>query len=189
MTIYRATADRNGRGWAVRVDGVNGGAQTFRTRDLGEIASKAQRLIWSYTGAEGSRIDLQVRLPDTVQARLDVVAGLCEEVEAEFDAVIVELIGMGVPLLDVARLLEPHRRWATRPLTITNAEVSRCGLEQHPNAVAVEWDDHGFGVTRLCRSHLDEVRATCRDLGPEGLVALVYAGWPVSCDYCGEGEG
>lgn len=187
---YTASAEREGQaGWTVRLSGTNGALPSFHARDLADVEPRARRLIWGHTGAteERIRVDLQVQLPAAVHDRLFVIRELCGDLDTEREALIKELAGLGVSRLDTVRVLEMHRP-ASRPLTITNAELADHGLERHPQAVGIEWDDHSFAVTKLCRRHVRALRCTYGDLDPEGRNAVVYDDAVFRCDRCFEGD-
>ena len=130
---------------------------------------------------------LSVSLPPATQVRLDLIRELSSDIEEEYDAVIAELVELGVSRLDVARVLGLHHH-TPRPLTVTNSELAQHGLERHPDAVGIEWEDHGFALTRTCRRHVDALRRSYRDVEPDGLNALVYPGTRFQCDLCHEGD-
>lgn len=183
---FRAVAERHGPGWTVEVEGLAGPSR-FEARDLADVEPRALKLVWGYTGVDYDHIEVEVRLPGAIQDRLEVIGQHCDDIEAEWLAVVVELVELRVPLLDVAAVLALHYR-APRPLTITNAEVAMHGLARHQLAVGMEWADHGFALTRLCRRHVELARLTYVDLDPAGVNALVYPATEFRCDRCHEGD-
>ena len=185
---YHAIAERAHGRWVVRVDGL-GSPGRFEARDLTDIEPRTLKLIWGCTGVDVDEGDLeiQLRLPGVIQDRLDVIRQHCDDIETEYDATIAETVEMGLPLLDISRILDRHH-CTPRPLAITNAEIAEHGLDRHPDAIGVEWDDHGFARTRLCRRHVDSARRTYRDLDADGKSALVYIGIGFQCDRCHEGD-
>jgi hypothetical protein len=179
-------AERDGHGWTVRIDGL-AGPDRVHARDLADVEPRARKLIWAYTGdgVDDIQIDVQVSLPPTIQDRLDVIRQHCTDIETEYDAAIAELIEAGLSVLDVGRVLRLHHR-APRPLTVTNAEVAEYGLFRHPDAIGLEWDDHGHYRTVKCRAHVEATRKEYVELPPEGENALLYAGNGFECHFCDE---
>jgi hypothetical protein len=175
-------------GWIVHIEGLPG-PDHFYARDLADIEPRALKLIWGFIGIDHDRIDLdiQLRLPGAIQDRLDIIRQHCADIEAEYDAATVEMVEMGLSLLDVSWVLALHHA-TPRPRTVSNAELAEHGLDHHPDAVGVEWDDHGFALTRTCRRHVDASRRNYRDADPHALNALVYPGAAFCCDLCHEGD-
>lgn len=184
---YRAVAERGRRGWNVRLEGLNGSEPKFEARDLSDIEPRAAKVIWGYTGRHVVAITTEVVLPGVIQDHLAIIGQHCDDIDHEYGAVFAALAEMGVPRLDIVRVLELHYR-APRRLTITNAEIVEHGLSLDPDAIGIEWDDKGFALTRLCRYHVDATRHTYRDLDPAGINALVYPDQGFQCDLCIEGD-
>lgn len=187
LAVHRATVVRDGRGWGVRIQGLHG-LGSFHARDLSDVEPRALKVLSGYTGLnpEDVRLELALSFPGRIQDRLQVIDHLATDIGAEYDALTAELTEIGLSLLDITRVVRLHQ-WLPRPLTVTNAELAECGLEGHPEAVGVEWDDHGFAATRTCRGHLEMNRRSYRDLPPESENALVYEDIDrFECDFCND---
>lgn len=183
-TTYRVIAERDGHGWRVRVDGV-GGLAGVQARDLADIEPRVRKLLWSYTGKVPADIelDVEVRLPPAIQVRLDLSRQLVDEAKAEMGGAVDEMLAAKISVGDVDTLMEDCQ--LPRQLTITNGEIAREGLSQHPLALGLRWDDHGRFVTLLCRDCVEALRFTYLDLPPDERSILLYNG-PIRCDSCHE---
>ncbi|MGH9212484.1 MAG: hypothetical protein ACRD2C_17685 [Acidimicrobiales bacterium] len=186
MTAHRVVVERDGQGWKVRVDDFSS-VGALLARDLADVEPRCRKLIseLSGEGLDDIHLEIELRLPPVVQDRLDVIRQHCVDVEAEYEAAIAELIELGLSLSDTGRVLRPFR-WSPRPLVVTNAEVAEHGLANYPNAVGLEWDDHGHCRTLKCRAHVEATRAEYQELPPDGENALVYARDGFACDFCDE---
>lgn len=188
VSTYRATVERDDPGWIVDIDGL-AAPKRFHARDLADVEPRARKLIWGYTGQDidAIEIDVDIRLPVSIRHRLELVRKLSADLDSACNLAIIELIETGLSLLDVGRVLARHHR-PPRPLTVTNAEVAEHGLDRHPEAMGLEWDDHGFAVTKKCRRHVEASRRSYRDLPPEDESAIIYPGVTFRCDFCHEGD-
>jgi hypothetical protein len=180
---YHVVVRRDGRGWRVHIDGI-GGPAVIAARALSDVEPRVRRYIWSYTGIHPSAIevDVEVRLPPSLQLRLDLAEQLCAEAAAEIGSAIEEFVATQFSSADVCRVLED--RWiGPRPLAITNGEILRDGLANCPDAIGIRWDDHGRFLTVTCRDCVEANRATYVDAPPDEPNILVYEG-PLVCDCC-----
>lgn len=107
---YRATVERDGRFWLVRVEGVG----ATQARHLRELDAMTRDLIAVMADVDPAsvEIDFDFVLPDSVQAHLDRAAELREEssransaAAAEVRAAARELAERELPLRDIGRLL------------------------------------------------------------------------------------
>lgn len=187
MAGYRAVAARVGHSWSVTITGASNGTLALSARDLSDVEPRALKLIaaQAHLAPDDIELDIEVQLPPVIQDRLDVIRQLCTDIDTEYDAAIVELVEAGLSLSDVSRVLRMHHR-SPRPLVVTNAEIAEHGLANHPDAIGLEWDDHGHCRTLKCRAHVGATRREYRDLPPEGENALVYDPAGFGCDFCDE---
>jgi hypothetical protein len=189
VKAYAAIVEHTGRGWNVAVEDVDGWA-AVQVRDLADVEPQIRKHIASVTGTDPAAIDLEVdvRLPPAIQLHLDLIASLCNDVDDEVDQVLAAMRELGLSRGDIGRVIA-LRYQPPRPLMISNHELADHGLDAHPLATGVEWDDHGFALTRTCRRHIDSTRGLYRQLVPEGLNAIVYPGAEkFVCDFCHEGD-
>ncbi len=109
-TTYRATVQRDGSFWLIKVDGI-GATQARHLRELGTMATD---LITVMTGVEPTdvEIDFDIILPDSVRSHLERAAHLREEsaqaqtlAAAEVRAAARDLAERGLPLRDIGRVL------------------------------------------------------------------------------------
>jgi hypothetical protein len=189
VTGYPATVRHAGRGWSVVVAGVvgPGGVQV---RDLADVEPRVRKHIANITGTDPADIelDVDVRLPPAVQIQLDLIESLSKDVDDEVRHAVAALRELGLSRSDVGRVIALFCK-PPRPLTTSNRELADHGLDRHPDAIGVEWDDHGFALTRKCRRHLDLTRSSYLQLPPDALNALVHAEpEEFLCDFCHEGD-
>ncbi|MHB8263855.1 MAG: hypothetical protein ACYDGY_08950 [Acidimicrobiales bacterium] len=110
MTKYRATVERDGRFWLVRIDGVG----STQARHLGEMDEMAKDLIELMTGDDPIKFDVEydILLPSEVQQHLQRSEEL-RAVSAEAQAAAAvevriaarQLHERGVGLRDVGKVL------------------------------------------------------------------------------------
>lgn len=107
---YNVTARRNGQGWTVKVDGVEGVAGGFAVGDLSEIEVKARRHIFGYTArpVDGIELDVDVVIPAAIEQRLQVAEQLIEDAGGELKHADAELCEVGCSRADVEWLFA-HR--------------------------------------------------------------------------------
>lgn len=107
---YRASVERDGRFWLIRVEGVG----ATQPRHLREVDAMARDLVAVMTGADPEAVTLEIStaLPAEVQAHLDRAEALRQEsartqteAAGEVRAAARELAGAGLPLRDVGQLL------------------------------------------------------------------------------------
>ncbi|HEY3143056.1 MAG TPA: hypothetical protein VGJ86_18090 [Acidimicrobiales bacterium] len=182
---FKATVERCGFGWRVSIAGL-GGAAGVQAQDLSDVEARARKLVWSYTGINPAdfALDVDVRLPPAIQLRLDLAAQLCLESSSEVEGASDDMLEARLAVRDVSYLLRTRCRMP-RPFTITNAEVARWGLTNHPLARGLKWDDHARFLTVTCRDCVEYNRQTYLDLDEEDENVLIY-GRPFACDSCEE---
>lgn len=209
--IYRVVTRWDGRQWMVRVEDNNGFHRGETTaRRLDQVEGKARATLERERGAGrpggapgatgpragaaahddscgcGEPVDLvvEVQLHPDVELRFHVAEDLVDDAAAEVDENVAALRRAGMSAQDIAVLLASRALTARprRPLVVPNAEVAAVALDCRPEAIAVSWEDRGFGVTTYCRDCVEEDRSPWREL-PHGTSALVYDG-PVRCDGC-----
>lgn len=109
-TTYRATVDRDGNYWLIRVEGVG----VTQARHLREVDVLPPDLVTVMTGQERDSFTVEVttRLPEEVQGHLTRADELRQtsartqaEAAAEMRLAARELVAAGLPLRDVGRLL------------------------------------------------------------------------------------
>jgi hypothetical protein len=179
--IHRAVTRWDGRQWMVRVedgDGFHVGATTARRLD--QVKGKARAVVEH----EPAELLVEVLLHPEVELRFHTAEDLVSDASGEVERNVAALRRSGMSAQDIALLLASRSLTAAprRPLVVPNAEVAAVALDCRPEAIAVSWEDRGFGVTTYCRECVEEDRGPWRDL-PHATSALVYEG-PVRCDGC-----
>jgi hypothetical protein len=123
-------------------------------------------------------------LPGWIERRLSLADELCERAKRELTLATAELLAAGWSRADIARLCVLRLHLVPRPAaTISNVELARHGLANHPDAIGVRWDDRGRATWVTCRE------CVCREdyvgLPPDEESALLFIG-PIHCDACDE---
>lgn len=108
MTVHRATVERDGRFWLVKVEGVG----ATQARRLGELEAMTIDLIEVVTGEHDPTVVYEFRLPQRVRSHLDradrlraTEAKARSEAAAEVRAAARELHDGGISARDVGRVL------------------------------------------------------------------------------------
>jgi hypothetical protein len=179
--IHRAVTRWDGRQWMVRVEDGNGfhvGATTARRLD--QVEGKARAVV----EREPDELVVEVLLHPEVELRFHTAEDLVSDASGEVERNVAALRRSGMSAQDIAVLLASRSLTAgpRRPLVVPNAEVAAVALDCRPEAIAVSWEDRGFGVTTYCRECVEDDRGPWRDL-PHATSALVYEG-PIRCDGC-----
>jgi hypothetical protein len=184
MSGYRATAVRVDEAWIVRIVGLPAPA-ALTARDLADVEPRVRSHIAATTHEKAKEIDIEVsvHLDPSAQVHLNAARHYFTLAMTECDAATNAMADQGVPLLDIARVIALYRP-ALLPFVVTNAEIAQLGLQQYPNAIGIEWDDHGAFRTRKCRDCVDNAREEYRDIDPQGENALVYRVDGFACDGC-----
>jgi hypothetical protein len=189
-TSFRVLTRWDGRLWMVRVEDDNGYDRgEITARRLEQIDSKVRALLDTTTtdgcGCGGPvELMVQVHLHPDVELRFQLAADLVAGASREIDGIVAALLGANMAPQDIAVLLASRTLTAQprRPLVVANAEIAAVGLDCHPDALAVRWEDRGFGMSTYCRNCLDDDPSPWHDL-PHATSALIYHG-PVRCDGC-----
>lgn len=107
---YRATVERDGKFWLVRVDGV-GATQARHLRELDSMATDLVAVMKDIDPAD-VHVDYEFVLPPSVREHLERAADLREQsaraqsdAAAELRAAVRELAASGLPVRDIGRLL------------------------------------------------------------------------------------
>lgn len=184
-TTHRAVAQRDSEGWRVRIEGV-GGAAGVQARDLADVEPRVRKLLWSTTGCNPAdiQLDVEVRLPPAIEFTMSLAQQLCEDGSTEAEVAVRDLLAARMSMRDVSWILRTRCRMP-RPLTMTNAEIAKDGMAQHPDALGLHWDDHGHFLTRTCRECVDATRKSYVGFPPDDENLIIYQG-PLRCDWCGE---
>ncbi|HEY8544455.1 MAG TPA: hypothetical protein VIL36_05395 [Acidimicrobiales bacterium] len=179
MNDFQVTATHDGSVWQVRVDDKRGDPVGETLADAVDgIDAAARALVAGRLGIRPEEITLRVdiRVEPTARARLDRIDDLRRQLDEELRAAEALLTDAGLVPGDVYALLTD---------VITNQEIASHGLERHPQAIAVRFDDRGRFTTVTCRSCLESDRASYATLPPGDRNTLVRRG-PVMCDVCFE---
>jgi hypothetical protein len=194
--IYRVMTRWDGRQWMVRVEDGNGFHRTETTaRRLEQVESRARARL-ERDGDRGSAHQdecgcadpveavVEVQLHPDVELGLQTAEELVDDATIEVERAVAALRRAGVSAQDIMVLLASRLLTAQprRALVVPNAEVAAVALDCRPDAIAVRWEDRGFGVTTYCRDCVEADRSPWREL-PHATSALVYDG-PVRCDGC-----
>jgi hypothetical protein len=108
---YRVTVERGHKGWVARIDGHEA-IPAVHAPELAEVEHRVRRMIWGWTGRDPQDIGLvvEVVLPHAIQVRLDLVRELCEDIDTESYAAILEMLELGLSVRDVERVLRQRRQ-------------------------------------------------------------------------------
>lgn len=123
-------------------------------------------------------------MPGWIERRLSLADELCERAKRELTLATAELLADGWSRAEIRWLCLQRLHLVPRPAaTITNAELARHGLAQHPDAIGVRWDDWGRATWVSCRECV--AREDYVGLPPNDESALLFIG-PIHCDACEE---
>jgi hypothetical protein len=194
--IYRVMTRWDGRQWMVRVedgDGFHRAETTARRLEQVEGRARARLERERHRGVahqeacdctEPVEMVVEVQLHPDVELGLQTAEDLVDDATTELERAVAALGRAGMSAQDIMVLLtsRPLTARPRRALVVPNTEVAAVALDCRPDAIAVRWEDRGFGVTTYCRDCVEADRSPWREL-PHATSALVYDG-PVRCDGC-----
>ncbi|HEY3143813.1 MAG TPA: hypothetical protein VGJ86_21940 [Acidimicrobiales bacterium] len=184
--MYKVTAEREDKRWLVHIEDETGRTTTTETKNLDDIETAVWDHLADAAGERPGQLQVEVRLPAEIRTRLDVAERLRSEAAGALHAAVRAMSEADFATRDIDNLIgEPGRiALGRRRAVITNAAIATYGLEDHPEAIAVAWDDHGHFATLTCRSCVESNREEYAELTPEGENVLVYDANDRYCDRC-----
>jgi hypothetical protein len=186
--MYQVTAEREGKRWHVRIEAAGGRAYDLETPSLDDVETAVWDLVTGAVPDPPGGFLVEVRLPPAIGGRLELVERLRAQAARELQSAVDEMDQAGFAPRDVDYLIGEQGRvvLGRQRAAVTNAEIARQGLVDHPDAVAVSWDDHGHFATLTCRSCVESNTREYAELPPEDENALVYDENDLYCDRCGK---